>query len=81
MAQIKYRHESQKVEITAQQAGQVAQWAIGAGAWDGTAANMVMVHVERDSNSSTGFSAIVHGFKTVDAADVPVGVKVEEVVP
>ncbi len=66
-----YVHNADRVHITASQAGQVASWAVSVGAWDGSAADMLRVEIERDANSPTGFSAQVQGLKSAAAADLP----------
>jgi len=73
-----YEADGGKVEITAQQAGQAATWAINAGAWSGAAADMLALCVTRESTETeegpaTKYYATVRGLKSASSGNVPVG--------
>jgi hypothetical protein len=68
-----YEAPQQTAEITAQEAGDIAQEFIDAGAWDGAKSDMVWCRAERSTTSSTGFLGICIGLKSAPAASLPVG--------
>jgi hypothetical protein len=68
-----YQSSLGKQEVSAANAAAAGQYAKDAGLWDGEAADLLRVCVERDPNSSTGFMGFAVGLKYAAPGDLPTG--------
>lgn len=71
------KHQTSTVQITAEQAAQAANWAIGVGAWDKGSGDLRFLEVYK---SESGFFARAKGVTTAAPADLPVSNGAVEVV-